>query len=316
LETKESSRENQDLFEVDEIVDDTIEDDDENHQNGDVSSSASDVELLDSEVEEVSEKSLSEEEHSDGEDDGDDAELEAFEAKLAAALGTRKGQDDLEAEDTEGSDDDMYEDDMDEEEMEALDEKLGEVFRARKPATNKKQERKDTKEAIVNLKRRVLDLIEVYFRQEHLNPLALDLVLPLITTARTTSVKQISDRAHDILQAFCIKCKGSNLPAVEDDTTATVKILDALKMVHEEAGLDHARAHATACSRASILLVKVLIKAQVSIGEMVDVYADTRKKQLSDLHCKVQPSFFTEWNNWCTSARDQLVKGGTRSSRG
>jgi hypothetical protein len=31
------------------------------------------------------------------------------------------------------------------------------------------------------------------------------------------------------------------------------------------------------------------------------------KKQLRDKTCKVQWTFFTEWNNWCTSARDQLA---------
>ncbi len=277
-------------------------------RNGYLSSSTtSDAELLDSDVEQFSAKSSpSVEGPGEGFED-DQAELEAFDAKLAAALGTRKGQDDVEAEDTEGSDEDMYEEDMDEQEMEALDEKLAEVFRARKPTTNKKQEQKDTKEAIINFKRRVLDLVEVYLKEEHLNPLALDLVVPLITTARTTSAKQISKRAHDVLQGFNSRCKGSNVPVIEDSGSGVDEVLTHLKLVHKEAGRDNSGAHAAACSRASILLVKVLVKAQVDVGTMVDVYAETRKRQLLDQKCKVQPIFFTEWNNWCITARDQLA---------
>ncbi len=159
LETKETSPGTQDLFDVDDSANNTMENTDDHQQNGHISSSdASDAEMLDSDVEQISRKSSSSEKDPEGESEDDQAELDAFDAKLAAALGTRKGQDDLEAEDTEGSDADMYEEDVDEVEMEALDEKLAEVFRARKPTTNKKQERKDTKEAIINFKRRVLDL--------------------------------------------------------------------------------------------------------------------------------------------------------------
>ncbi len=98
------------------------------------------------------------------------------------------------------------------------------------------------------------------------------------------------------------------MPVIDANGIATHEVLGYLKAVHEEAGLDNSRAHGTNCSRASVLVVKVLVKAQIDIGEMVDVYAETRKRQLVDSNCKVQPSFFTDWNNWCTSARDQLMK--------
>ena len=308
LETKESSPGTQDLFDVTGNDDYTMEDVSGNKQDSQLSTStASNAETLDSDVEQISEQSSSLQE-ADEELEDDQAELEALDTKLAAALGTVKRHDDLEGKTTDSSDEDMYEEDMDKEEMEALDEKLAEVFRARKPASNKKQERRDTKEAIVNFKRRVLDLTDVYLKQEHLNPSTLDLVLPLITTARTTSVKQISERAHDVLQGFCSRCKGSNVPAIDGSNTATNEVLAYLKAVHEEAGLDNSRAHAAACSRASILLVKVLVKAQVNVGTVVDVYAETRKRQLLDSKCRVQPTLFTDWNNWCISARDHLTK--------
>lgn len=289
--------------------DDTVEDVDYVQRNGhSPNSSAFDSDMVDSDVEEFSGEVSSLEENSEGGWRDDHAELEAFNAKLAAALGNHKGEDDPEADANEHSDEDIYEEDMDEEEMKALDEKLADVFKARKPTTNKKQERKDTKEAILNFKRRVLDLIDVYLRQEHLNPLAVDLVLPLITAARTSSMKQISQRAHDVLQGFCSRCKGSNVPLIEGNGITTEEVLGHLQAVHKEAGLEGPRVHSSACSKGSILLVKVLIKAGVEVGRMVDIYADTRKRQLLDSNCKVQPAFFTEWNNWCTTARDQLAR--------
>lgn len=305
--TKESATGKQDLFDVDENIDHPMEDVESNQQNGHLSDSdTSESDMVDSDVEELSVESSSLDEE-DEESENDQAELEAFEAKLAAALGTRRGQADLDAEDTEGSDEDMYEEEMDEKEMEALDDKIAEVFRARKPAANKKQERKDMKEAIINFKRRVLDLVDVYLKQETLNPLGLDLVLPLIKTARTTSVKQVAERAHSVLDGFCSKCKGTEVPAIDDQDHTASDILGSLRAIHEEAGLDNSRAHARACSRASILFAKVLVRAKADVGKVVDVYAETRKKQLLDKGCKVQPTFFTDWNNWCTSARDQLA---------
>jgi DNA polymerase phi len=300
LGAKEGPTRTQDIFDV--------EDRDGHQQDGHSSSlDASDSEIRDSDVEQLSEKSSLDEEPEDHSQEDQD-ELKSFDAKLAAALGTCRGQDDLDEEGVEGSDEDMYEEDLDGEGMEALDEKLAEVFRAMRPVANKKQERKDTKEAIINFKRRVLDLTDVYLKQEQLNPLALHLLLPLITTAKTTSIKQISGRAHEILQGFCSRCKGPNVPVIAESEINAGEALGYLKAVHEEAGLDNARAHTTACSRASILLVKVLVKAEVDVGKIVDVYAETRKKQLLNKNCKVPPAFFTEWSNWCTSARDQLAR--------
>lgn len=225
-----------------------MEEVDDSQLNGYLSTSdMSDVKSLDSDVEQISEKSSTLEERADEELEDDQAELDAFDAKLAAALGTRKGQDDLEADDTEGSDEDMYEEDMDQQEMEALDEKLAEVFRARKSTTDKKQERKDTKEAIINFKRRVLDLMDLYLKQEHLNPFALDLILPMITAARTSSAKQISERAHDLLQGFCTRCRGGAYPLLTVVTRRSIGLWNISKQFIKKLGwttLAHMLLHA------------------------------------------------------------------------
>jgi hypothetical protein len=45
-----------------------------------------------------------------------------------------------------------------------------------------------------------------------------------------------------------------------------------------------------------------------SIRVVVDIYADTRLKQLTDKSCYIAPSFFSDWNNWCQSIEKRLVQ--------
>jgi DNA polymerase phi len=286
------------------------EDSDEN----DIDGPDSDMEM-DSDVEEISDPAAApSEDSSDPESDDEDApsgeaedddELAAFDAMLAAALGTRKGEEDLAAGDTAGSDDEA----MSDSEMEALDEKLTAVFRARKDlAKPKKKEHKDAKENIVNFKNRVLDLVDVYLKQEHAHALSLQLVLPLLRLARRTNTKQLADRACSILREFNSRCKGAaKLPPLLGKG-ATAAALDTFREIHREAGLPGSNAHASACSSASILLVRVLWQAGVGPGRLWAVYAATGTKMLEDKDCHVQAAFFTDWNNWCANARKGLAK--------
>ncbi|RMZ75408.1 hypothetical protein DV738_g5487, partial [Chaetothyriales sp. CBS 135597] len=237
----------------------------------------------------------------DNSDGADDEQLAAFDAALASALGTRKleqGKEEVESSDSDA--------DMDDDEMIALDEKLAEVFRARKEASSKKKERKDTKEAFIHFKNRVLDLVEVYLKNQYRNGLAAKLVLPVLQSVRVTQNKQIADRTGNILRTFFAKCKGKDVPKVSKDDVAD--ILSQFRQVHKEACQESSNAHASVASAASILLVKVLLAAGTDIDVLVDEYGNTRKRQLTDKACRVQPSFFNDWNNWCAQARSQLAK--------
>ena len=314
LETKESLKGQDEMFDA-EAAEESDNDDVEGLS--DVSEN-SDVEMVDSDVE-VLDGEASSDEHADaavkinGEDGGsssedgdDDDELAAFDAKLAAALGTRKGEEDIGASDTSGSDEDMSDS-----EMEELDNKLAEVFRARKDLENKpkKKEHKDAKENIVNFKNRVLDLVDVYLKQEYINALSLQLVLPLLTLARKTHVKQLADRACAILREFNGRCKGTKLPQLVEggplDAAASLQILQG---IHVEAGCEGSNAHASACSTASVLLVRILTHAGVDVADIVEIYGQTRIRVLKDKKCAIQPSFFTDWNNWCANARKSIAK--------
>ena len=315
LETKESVKGQQEIFDAEAVINnDEDEGSTDSEDDSEPDMAGSDVEMMSEagsslldQTEEMPNGNDSEEEEESGEDDEDADELAAFDAKLAAALGTRKGEEDIGASDTSGSSDQS----MSDSEMEALDDKLAEVFRERNLASTtknpKKKEQRDAKETIVNFKNRVLDLIEVFLKQEHLNALSLALVLPLLTLARSTPVKQLADRACSVVRDFCNRSKGSRLPQLLDHG-AGGGALSILRAIHAEAGREGSNAHAGVCSSASILLVKTLVSAGVDVRSMVDVYAETRTRSLTDRKCHVQPSLFTDWNNWCANARKTMAK--------
>ncbi|KAK2786300.1 DNA-directed DNA polymerase [Onygenales sp. PD_12] len=271
----------------------------------------SDVEMADADdsedddVEEISQGSNassgeSDEESEDGseEEEEDAGELEDFEAKLAIALGTHRADKDLDA---ASSDSDAS---MDDDEMEALDTQLIKVFKARNQVANKKKEKKDAKETMLNFKNRVLDLLEIYVKKCHSSLLALDLLMPLLQVSRKSKVKQIATRAANVLREYTKQCKGaSSLPTIED----AEPVWELLRSVHQEATHSGPAAHASSCSQASLLLVKILVAHdKACLAEVVDVYGETRKKQLTSTKCHVQPAFFSDWNNWCVSASKQL----------
>ncbi len=311
LGTEESLRGQDEMFDpeaADESDEADIEELSDDPGDSDVEMADSDVEVFDGGESSPEESGVDEElngeqgEPSEEEED----ELAAFDAKLAAALGTRKGEEDIGASDTSGSDEDMSDS-----EMEALDDKLTEVFRARKDLSNKpkKKEHKDAKENIVNFKNRVLDLFGVYLKQEYTNALSLQFVLPLLTLARKTNVKQLANRACKLLREFSGRCKGTNLPQlIEGGPLDAVFALEVLQAIHVEASYKSSNAHASACSSASILIARVLTNAGVDVADIVEIYSQTRVHMLTVKKCAIQPSFFTDWNNWCANARKTLAK--------
>lgn len=295
------------MFE-DQDDDDAEEEDvksDEDEDMIDVDEEDSDVEVV--EGDNVSESSSDEDEEDEDEDEEEDAaEVADFEAKLAAALGTHRADQDLNAAESD-SDADMNDD-----EMEEIDAQLANVFRARRAVVSQHKDKKDARENMINFKNRVLDLLEIFVKKCHASTLALDILLPLLRLTRRSTVKQIANKAAAVLREYTKLCKGASVPSIPDrDEEALQSVWELLRAVHKEAGHSGPPAHASACSQASLLVVKVLVKADKgNVGGVVDVYAETRKEQLGSTRCHVQPSFFTDWNNWCVSASKQLKGQG------
>ena len=285
FEQEDEGQDDEEMSDVEEI--DMAENDSDNAsvQDGDSSNGATD--------------SSDEQEDEEKEDaDGDQDELAAFDAKLALALGTRRADEDLTAEDDESSDEDM-----DDAQMEALDEHLEKVFRERKKITSKKKEKKTAKETVINFKCRVLELLDVYIKQQHSHALSLDLVMPLLQLIRTTTHKQVSEKATALIREYFRLCKGKSLPVDAERET----LLTLLTLVHTEAVKEGSNAHAYACSQASLLLAKVLAaQSKDNLRAIIAQYANTQEMLLFDSKCKVKPSFFSDWLNWCVTSRLQL----------
>ena len=230
--------------------------------------------------------------------EGPDEELAAFDAKLALALGTRPAADDLAATEEESSSDDN----MNDEQMEALDEHLEKVFRERKNLASKRTRNKDAKEAIVNFKRRVLELLDIYVKQQHTNPLSQDLLVPLLNAIRTTKNPLVSTKACDVVRNYTKPCKPNSLPMVTDPG----RIIELLREIHQEASKDGSKAYGSACSQASLLLVKILVaQDRENLGVVESVYGETHLRFLKGpTVSQVKASFFTDWLNWSVTARN------------
>ncbi|MCJ1281727.1 DNA-directed DNA polymerase [Xylographa opegraphella] len=236
----------------------------------------------------------------DDNSDAADDELAEFDAKLAQALGTRRLDEDLAAKEEDSSDENM-----DDEQMEALDEQLETVFRERKKLTSKKNEKKEAKETMVLFKSRVLELLEIYIKQQYLNHQALSIVLPIIKLVRATSNKQISEKACNLVRDYL------KLYKLKDQLNGSVppeKVKSLLQAVHKEAMEEGSNAHANACSQASLLLTKIYISNGGDLSDVVSQYAATQLIFLTESDCHLRTSFFSDWLNWCTSARKALAE--------
>ena len=283
----------------------------EEDEGSDDPEDASDVEMVDgsgdSEIDESeSHKSGSDEENdssddsssdaeSDGQDESDDEELQQFNALLAETLKTSNV---VPGEDDDSSDDE----DMDDEQMMALDPHLIKIFKQRSQVASKKKEREGAKQTVVQFKSRVLDLLSIYIEKQHSSPLALKLVLPLLQRIRPSGNKQIADKSYKLLKNY-VGARKAGLPKPEEIDT----VWELLEAIHAEAKMGSGSGlHANACSSASVYVAKVLVSlSKENYSRIVDVYAESQKEWFMDRKSTVQPSLFTEFQNWSTQTRKQ-----------
>jgi len=296
MEAKESLTGQAEMFDQsidDDMAEDSNPSDVEQIDVSDVESSASSSQ--DGETSDDVKRSSSLDSDNNVTSDGADEELAAFDEKLAQALRTRPGNQDLKANDSSSS-----EEDMDDEQMEALDGHLEKIFKETKMASSKKSERKDAKETIIRFKCRVLELLEIFVKDQTTKSLAMSLLTPLLTCIRTTSSPLVSNKACDVMREYANLCKGRNIAKVEG-VEETFRLLD---VIHTEAVREGSNAHANACSQASLLLVRVLVAHdRECLRRIVGIYAGTQEKFLFDTECKIKLSFFSDWLNYCNTAR-------------
>ncbi|KAI0444243.1 DNA polymerase phi-domain-containing protein [Xylaria telfairii] len=223
------------------------------------------------------------------EEEPEDAHLAAIDDALAKVLNSHRLDKD---QDAESSDDDA---DMTDSEMMALDEKLVDVFKNQIKNTKKKNEKKDAKEYIVLFKHRVLDLLNIYVKQEASNALALGLLLPLLELVRTTTAKPLANKAMHILTDFSKASKKARSKDTQVDVEAQIKLLTD---IHQEASRDISHAFGKAASTASLLVASNLWAADQQNVDRINAayaqtFADCQKGKI-----KLQGVFFSDWVNW------------------
>ncbi|KAK4098837.1 hypothetical protein N658DRAFT_211667 [Parathielavia hyrcaniae] len=285
---------------------------DEDMVDAEAADGESDEEELDSDVEIVNLEDAGSEgpddsdegsEQEDQEDadtqDKDQEALDALDNALAEVLGSHRLDRDVEAESGDDSD-------MSDSEMMAVDAKLAEIFKQRAKAGNKKKDKKDAKDTVVNFKHRVLDLLAIYVRKEAACPdvghSVFRLVLPLLELIRTTSTKALANKACDIIMTLSKSLKkargGSQVAEISGlDLQALVALMEEL---HEEASRDMSHAFTKAVSTGCLALASVLCSNEERRREVFELYARTQLKWF-DGEVKIQPAFFSEWLNWCQS---------------
>lgn len=308
LASGESALGQQQLFHTEDDMD-VDEGSDASSEDGD-DLDASDLEL-DSDVEFVGMAGEDgDEADSDGSDDDEDDDEDKPAGKqepidLNELVGTILKSHGLDKDkDAESSEDDM---DMSDSEMLALDEQLAKVLKPHvKTNHDSKKQKKDAKQSVLNFKYRILDLLDIYVKNEALNPLALALLPPLLGLMRTTTAKPLASQACEIILNYqkALKKARGNKESVKGSPTSD-ELLPVLVEIHEEAGKDQAHAYAKAASAASLVVASLMfVIDKAAIRQVAAVYAKTQSEWVMG-DVKLQPSFFTDWNNWCQNQASQ-----------
>ncbi|KAL7816822.1 DNA polymerase phi domain-containing protein [Trichoderma aethiopicum] len=211
--------------------------------------------------------------------------------------------------------------DMSDSQMFALEDKLAEVFKQRaKARPDSKKQKKDAKQSVVNFKHRILDLLDIFVRNEVLSPLGFGLLIPLLHLVRTTTTKTLASRACEIILNYQRGMKKAR-SAIKDNKEAAAnnaaeaaaalpaydadRLLSVLVEIHDEAGKDNAHAFAKAASAASLIVASAMFASDKELVKRVAaVYAKTQSDWVLG-QAKLQSSFFADWNNWCQNHASQ-----------
>ncbi|KAK8088180.1 DNA polymerase V-like protein [Apiospora hydei] len=260
--------EDEDMPDADQSGESGSEDEDDDDDEDEISELGSDVEFVTLNGEEAD--ADEDEDEDEAQDEAKAKDIADLDVALAKVLGSHRLDQDNDA---ESSDDDS---DMTDSEMMALDEKLVEVFKQRAQKTNKSKEKKDARAMMIHFKH----------REAH-NPLAFGLVLPLLGLIRTTQTKELGKKATDILSNFARRGYGS--------------FYDRLRQADSTVAKDPRRGlagqHTPLPGR--LLVVSSLFTAdKENIQRAAAVYTQTQIDWTLGRK-RIQPSFFTDWINWC-----------------
>ncbi|KAL1709805.1 DNA polymerase phi-domain-containing protein, partial [Schizophyllum commune] len=234
----------------------------------------------DEEEEDEDEESEADEDEEDSdEDDEDDAEAAELRKKIEDALRVN-GIEPANEEDDE--DDDL----MDDDQMMAIDEQLTEVFKA--SASGKKKDVDAQREA-THFKNRVLDLVDVFLKQQPTSPLIIRLLLPLadLIVSSGPDEQQLADKAKGIIRARLAKAKDTPTSPNAD------AVKTALNELHSRARRARSSDHLSVLSMVSLYLAKTALHLGAE-DTVVAAYKESLADFLTRKNSSLNTSFFQE----------------------
>ncbi|KAL1735154.1 DNA polymerase phi-domain-containing protein, partial [Schizophyllum commune] len=238
-----------------------------------------DEEEEEEEEEEDEESEAEEDEEYSDEDEEDDAEAAELRKKIEDALRVN-GIEPANEEDEE--DDDL----MDDDQMMAIDEQLTEVFKA--SASGKKKDVDAQREA-THFKNRVLDLVDVFLKQQPTSPLIIRLLLPLadLIVSSGPDEQQLADKARGIIRARLAKAKDTPTSPNAD------AVKTALNELHSRARRARSSDHLSVLSMVSLYLAKTALHLGAE-DTVVAAYKESLADFLTRKNSSLNTSFFQE----------------------
>lgn len=294
LVTKENKEGQKALFEgEDEFVDENEEDESHDHEDED---------------EEESESESESEPESESEDETSNEKVAEVEKKTNEALAEalripHNGEVILSS---DGEEDDFSDESMDDEQMMEIDGQLSKIFQQRRDALNqvqtgnkRKQEKVDAKESIVLFKHRVVDLIDIFVKNNPSSGLIVDTVSPLLKALKLTMDKSLGVKIHKLLKNRICKSK----PNVQEEDKE--QLLELLKSIHGDAlRTSNTNDFNLSSSQCSIFIAKQIIAIdQDSMDSIIDLYATLMKHWWKKKNARLTSSIFFDFINWMNSKR-------------
>ncbi|CUM48788.1 unnamed protein product [Debaryomyces fabryi] len=327
LEARENKEGQQKLFEGEDEFEAVG---DENDSQG--SSDGEESDKSDNEDSETSDSDSDSEAESDEESSGANKSNDALSEvdkqtnlKLAQALGIpTESSGEVKFEDLssleENDDDSSYQSDsMDDEEMMAMDDQLSKIFKERHNAmasvttgNKRKAEVIEAKEQMVFFKNRILDLLELFNKNQPTSYLNLSMIKPLIILINLTMDKNLGVKAHKLLKTKLSKTKLTidelklNFPSKPEQSNYKESLMSLIEWLQEEADSNKSsnQAHSLACSQSCIIVAKSLILVdELYLDKIIDLYAHTLKSWVKKPNSKIQASMFFDFINWLNSKR-------------
>ena len=186
-------------------------------------------------------------------------------------------------------DDDEQDAVMDDDQMAQLDDKLAEIFQQH--TSSKRKEREWIQRDTALFHNKILDLLDIYAKEQSGNILVLRLVTPLLALARGSgdTSQQVANRASQILRQRL--CKSKDLP--HGDNWDVDEVVSELKDTHELLRTSQDAKLADLAAAVSHLYTKVLVR-HGHVHETADVFKNTLDDFLERKSSPIRPAFLIE----------------------